>query len=367
MAVGFVLWSMSQFDGQMFGICGKTIESLRRNVVLHLPHWLEGLLTISEKRSENLLSISGGGHTNRYFLFGGRDESSYMLIQGMTLAGVYFDEVALMPESFVNQAIARCSVSESRFWFNCNPESPSHWFYQQWILKLEDKNALHLHFTMDDNLSLSDDVRERYRTQYSGVFYERYIRGLWVVAEGLIYPEQAIGHGIVPSVPRDYVEFYISVDYGTLNPFSAGLWGLYQGVWYRFAEYYYSGRSSQAQRTDEEYYAALEQLAEDRKIRAVIVDPAAANFITCIRKHGRYIVRQAKNDVLPGIRRTADAFRKGKIVVCDCCSGALTEFKSYRWDEKKQEDKPIKENDHAMDDIRYFVNTVLTGPKFTFE
>ncbi len=187
------------------------------------------------------------------------------------------------------------------------------------------------------------------------------------MAEGLIYPEQANGKGVVPSKPRDYVQYYISCDYGTLNPCSMGLWGLYQGMWYRCDEYYYSGRDTQQQRTDEEYYTALEHLAGDRKIQAVVVDPSAASFITCIRRHNRFYVRPANNDVLNGIRRTAAAFHDGKIAVCENCSGAITEFKSYRWDDKKAEDKPIKENDHAMDDIRYFVNTILQGPTFSFE
>ena len=131
MAVGFVLWSMCRFDRQNFAICGKTIQSLRRNVVSFLPTWLEALFDIKEKFSENCIIISTGKRSNKYYLFGGKDEGSAALIQGMTLAGVLFDEVALMPRSFVDQAIARCSVSGSRFWFNCNPDNPSHWFYRE--------------------------------------------------------------------------------------------------------------------------------------------------------------------------------------------------------------------------------------------
>ncbi len=187
MSMGFVLWAMANFEGAVFGICGKTIESLRRNMIIQLPVWLEGIATIKEHRSENMLTVSAVGRSNRFYLFGGRDESSYKLIQGITLAGVLFDEVALMPQSFVEQAVARCSVHGSKFWFNCNPENPSHWFYREWVLKPKEKNILHLHFTMLDNLSLSDETRQRYERLYSGVFYDRYIRGLWVVAEGAIY------------------------------------------------------------------------------------------------------------------------------------------------------------------------------------
>ena len=133
MAIGFIMWSMASFDKQDFAICGRTIEALRRNVIVHIPAWLEGMFEVTERRSENKMVVTIGNRSNTYYLFGGRDESSYTLIQGITLAGVLFDEVALMPRSFVEQAMARCSVSGSKFWFNCNPESPGHWFYKEWI------------------------------------------------------------------------------------------------------------------------------------------------------------------------------------------------------------------------------------------
>ena len=258
MADGFFLWSMSQFDGQTFGICGKTIASLRRNIVMKLPDWLEGTgLQLIERRGENKIIVTCGNRTNTYFLFGGQDESSYMLIQGITLAGVLLDEVALMPCSFVEQACARCSVPGSKLWFNCNPEGPQHWFYKEWILKCKEKNALHIHFTMADNLALDPKIRRRYETLYSGVFYRRYILGEWCVAEGLVYQFDKELH-VVKIQDMETLEkhgrWYISVDYGTLNPFSAGLWCMYEGRAIRVREYYYSGRSSSNTLTDEEYY-----------------------------------------------------------------------------------------------------------------
>lgn len=362
MSVGFVLWSMACFDGAVFGICGKTIESLRRNVITQLPSWLEGVVSIRERRNENKLVITAGGRTNSYYLFGGRDESSYTLIQGITLAGVLFDEVALMPRSFVEQAIARCSVDGSKFWFNCNPEGPSHWFYQEWVLKPLDKKVLHLHFTMADNLSLSEDTKKRYERLYSGVFYDRYIRGLWVVAEGLVYPMFDTEKHVYTDAPwnvGEYGEYYISVDYGTLNPTSMGLWRIYKGVAYREAEYYYSGRDNKYQLTDEEYYTALAKLAGDKQIQCVIVDPSAASFIATIRRHGRFAVRQANNAVLDGIRTTATALNTGRIRIHENCKAIIREFGAYCWDDKKGEDAIIKESDHAMDDMRYLVMTIL--------
>ena len=177
LSLSFVLWGMARFNGQNFALCGKTIASLRRNVVGVLKQMLTARgYTAAERRGDNLLIVTRGTVTNYYYLFGGKDEGSQDLIQGITLAGALFDEVALMPESFVNQATARCSVDGSKFWFNCNPEGPEHWFYKSWILQARAKNLLYLHFTMDDNLSLSEPIKARYRAQYTGVFYERYIR-----------------------------------------------------------------------------------------------------------------------------------------------------------------------------------------------
>ena len=357
MAVGFLLWSMSSFDGQKFAICGKTIESLRRNVILNLRDWAGGILDIQEKRAENKLIVASQGRTNTYFLFGGRDESSYMLIQGMTLAGVLLDEAALMPRSFVEQALARCSVAGSKFWFNCNPEGPEHWFYKEWVLKCKERKALHLHFTMADNPALPQDIRERYERMYSGVFYRRYILGEWCLAEGLIY-EFDKSRSVTDRIPENGV-YYISVDYGTLNPFSAGLWCVSDGRAVRMREYYYSGRDRQSMKTDEEYYAELERLAGELPIRCVVVDPSAASFIETIRRHGKYSVRKARNDVLPGIRLTATLLRAGRILIHGSCIDAIREFGMYCWDEKGEVDKPLKVNDHAMDDIRYFCSTIL--------
>ncbi len=366
MTIGFILWSMTRFQNQSFAICGRTIEALRRNVIVHVPTWLEGLFTVVERRSENKMIISVEGRSNTYYLFGGHDETSYMLIQGITLAGVLFDEVALMPRSFVEQAMARCSVTGSKLWFNCNPESPGHWFYREWITRRNSRNMLYLHFTMDDNPSLSPQIKERYESMYSGVFYDRYIRGLWTVAEGLIYTMFNPRDHIVPSVPREYEEYRISCDYGTLNPTSAGLWGWHRGKWYRIREYYYDGRKEMRQRTDEEHYTAIETLAGDLPVRKVIVDPSAASFIETIRRHGRFDVEQASNRVLDGIRDVATHLNAGDILFCDCCEDCIREFGLYRWDEKAAEDRPLKADDHAMDDVRYFVRAAFAPARFSF-
>lgn len=367
MTVGFVLWSMRNFTHENFAFCGKTIDSLKRNVITPMQKWLEGIVKIKVNLSRNFLDITMCGHTNRYYFFGGKDESSYQLIQGITLAGVLLDEVALMPRSFVEQALARCSVTGSKLWFNCNPDSSEHWFYKEWIdensEKTRQKNRLHLHFTMNDNYSLSDDVKQRYERMYTGVFYDRYIKGLWVLAEGLVYGTvfQKERHVLKEYTPSDNAQFYISIDYGTLNPCSMGLWAVEQDKAVRIKEYYYDGRRKSVQKTDEEYYHALEKLSENYPIQHVIIDLSAASFITTIKRHGKFSVRKARNDVLNGIRTTMNLLNNDTLFFCEDYKDTIREFSLYRWDDKTSHEKDtvIKENDHAMDDIRYFCYTVL--------
>lgn len=361
-AVSFILWAMECYQDTSFAICGKTVGACRRNVVQPLRSAVAGLYRV--RASGNVMELSRGKRKNRFYLFGGKDEGSAALIQGMTLGGVLLDEAALMPRSFVEQAMARCSVEGAKIWMSLNPEGPTHWLYTEWICKAEDKKVLRLHFTMEDNPSLSESVRERYRGMYSGVFYRRFILGEWAAADGLVYPmfsEQMV----VNTLPDKLGRFVISIDYGTMNPFSAGLWGESDGKWYRMREFYHNGREKGAL-TDEEYYQAVENLAGDLPVRQVIVDPSAASFIQCIRKHGRFSVRKARNSVLTGIRHTAGMLSEGKLLFHSSCRDALREFTLYVWDKASGKDQPVKDNDHAMDDIRYFVETVATGGNFSF-
>ena len=366
MGLSFFLWAMTCFDGQRFGVCGKTISSLRRNVLSEILPRIQALGgSWKEKRTENLVTITFKGHRNQFYIFGGRDESSASLIQGITFAGVLLDEVALMPRSFVDQACARCSVEGSRLWFNCNPAGPSHWFYKTWILEAEQRNCLRLHFTMEDNPSLTEQIRQRYQRLYTGVFYRRFILGQWAQAEGRVY--DFFGPDMVKVVPLgEYEKWYVSCDYGTVNPTSMGLWGLLNGVWYRVKEFYFNSREAMRQMTDEEYAGALAELVGHRHLTAVIADPSAASFIETLRRKG-YRVIKADNDVLSGIRLTSDCLKDGRIVICEGCRDCLREMDEYVWDlESEARDRVKKENDHAMDDMRYFVATVLKTPNVGF-
>ena len=359
MSVSFVAWAFSAFSDRSFALCGKTISSLRRNVVtVILPVLRELGFECDEKYSRNLIEISYGGATNRFYLFGGKDEGSAALIQGMTLAGVLLDEVTLMPRSFVEQALARCSVEGSKLWFNCNPEHPMHWFHEEWIKKKDEKNCCYLHFTMKDNPSLTPAIIRRYEKLYSGAFYERFVLGRWVAAQGCVYPMFSQEKNVVHP-PADFDKYYISCDYGTVNPSSFGLWGENGGRWYRIREYYFDSRAEGSQKTDSEHYAALRELADGLSIEAVIVDPSAASFMECIRRDGKFTVIPAKNDVIDGIRRVSDCLKDGRILFSPECRASIREFGLYRWESSSSKDAVRKENDHAMDDIRYFVSTVL--------
>ena len=367
MSLSFVMWAMSSFNGQNFAMCGKTIGSFRRNVLF----WLKLMLrsrgySITDHRADNLLVVRKNGKENYFYIFGGKDERSQDLIQGITLAGVFFDEVALMPESFVNQATGRCSVKGSKFWFNCNPDGPYHWFKVNWIDKCKEKNILYLHFTMDDNLSLAEDIKKRYRSMYTGVFFKRYILGLWAVAEGIIYDMFS-----KEEHTKDIKEFfrilingnrYVSCDYGTQNATVFLLWNKGRdGKWYCIREYYYSGRDKAKQKTDSEYADDLKEWLEGIQIKAIIVDPSAASFIAELRKRG-YKVLKAKNDVLDGIRLVGTMLNLEQLVFASSCKETIKEFASYAWDEKaleRGEDKPTKQHDHCLDACRYFVSTIL--------
>lgn len=371
MVAAFIDWAMREFSGQRFGICGKTVKSATENMITPYiaMYYAKKRYTLRWRSSKQILEVRRGRKVNFFEVFGGRDESSFALIQGRTLAGVLLDEVVLMPESFVNQALARCSVEGAKFWFSCNPGNPNHWFKREWIDKREEHNALYLHFEMTDNPSLSKKTLDRYQSMYSGVFYDRYIRGLWVVAEGLVYPMFSKAEHVVDEIPWQALQrgkWYVSVDYGTVNPTAAGLWCLWKGTAYMAQEYYYdsraeaeNGHSKNPRRTDEEHYAELEKLSGDRRIERVIVDPSAASFKETVRRHGKFAVWNADNSVLDGIRLTASLLSAGRILIHRSCKGILSEFGQYRWDMDALEDAVIEEFDHGMDQMRYFCSTIM--------
>lgn len=370
MSLSFFLWAMGNFNNCAFAFCGKSVGAVERNIVTPLLSvvYLQQNFDIRYNRGDHVIIARRGHRENRIYLFGGKDESSYTLVQGVTLAGVLLDEVALMPRSFVEQALARCSVKGAKLWFNCNPENPQHWFRQEWILRPEKHNALHLHFLMDDNPALDEATKERYRSMYSGLFYERYIMGRWVMSEGLIYDMFDPTENVYRDRPvgmYDRSQRYIACDYGTTNP--TVFLDIYDdGEIIRVdREYRWDSRKERRQKTDQEY--ADDFLEFMGEIDAtVLVDPSAASFIVALRQRGVY-VREANNDVLDGIRRMSVLVKRRELLVHEECSGFLDEIGTYMWDDKaamRGEEKPVKQCDHDMDSCRYFCNYL---PNWRFE
>lgn len=376
MSLSFVFWAMDSFNGENFIMAGKTIGSFQRNVLTNLKTMLRsrGYHCIHHISGEtpNMLEITRKGVTNYFYIFGGKDESSQDLVQGITAAGAFFDEVALMPESFVNQATGRCSVEGSKFWFNCNPGGPLHWFKVKWIDKKKEKRLLYLHFTMEDNLSLSEEIKARYRAMYVGVFFLRYIKGLWSAAEGLIYTmltdQNLYNDGERPISLKSTGVRSIAVDYGTTNPcVFLDIWDDGETLWVE-REYRWDSRSEEAmrsakpQKTDAQYADDMADFMgsapEDQC--EIIVDPSAASFIQELRGRG-WLVKAADNEVLDGIRKVSTMLANRKIRINRNCKGLTAEMQSYVWNDKaaeRGEEEPVKQLDHGPDALRYKVNSL---------
>ena len=375
MSLSFVFWAMESFNGENFIMAGKTISAFQRNVLTNLKNMLRsrGYYCTHHISGEtpNMLEVSRKGVTNYFYIFGGKDEGSQDLVQGITAAGAFFDEVALMPESFVNQATGRCSVEGSKFWFNCNPGGPLHWFKLNWIDKRKQKKFLYLHFTMEDNLSLSEKVKARFRSMYAGVFYLRYIKGLWKTADGLIYTmfTDANRYYQLDERTLHISTKRIAFDYGTTNPWVFyEIWDDGQILWVE-NEYRWDSRSEEArrspnpQKTDAQYADDMAEFMGSRPEDQcmIIVDPSAASFIQELRSRG-WVVKEADNEVIDGIRKTGALFAKQQIRVNRRkCPGLIGELQSDVWDDKaaeKGEEKPVKQLDHGPDAIRYKVNSL---------
>lgn len=348
----WAFWVATMPEDAAYLMVAKTLTSLRRNC-LDLLEKLVGRRNFTYSLPKKEARLFG----RLVYLEGVNDARAESKIRGMTLQGSLCDELTLFTEDFFTMLLSRLSLPEAKLFGSTNPDNPSHWLMEKYIKRQDELDMLVVKFLIDDNPALDPEYVKQLKREYTGVFYDRYIQGEWCVAEGLIYEFDRAKH-TTDKIPENG-RYFISVDYGTLNPFSAGLWCVADGHAIRIREYYWSGRDKQAMKTDEEYYAELEALAGNLPVERVIVDPSAASFIETIRRHGRFSVRKAKNDVLPGIRLTATFLKAGCLLIHKNCTDAIREFGLYRWDDKGEIDKPIKENDHAMDDIRYFCMTVL--------
>ncbi len=362
--ISFTMWSLSTFEHETFILAGKTMGALKRNVLNPLFKILTAkgiayryIRTTDEPRVEI--------GSNIYYIFGANNELAQDKIQGLTAAGAYADEIALFPQSFVEQMIGRCSVDGAKIFANCNPLGPKHWFKKEYIDKAEEKRILYLHFTMEDNLTLADKVKERYRRMFTGVFYQRYIKGLWVMAEGLIYDmfNEEI-HAISESKIPHITQHWVGVDYGTTNPTVYLLFGVGsdQNI-YVIDEWRWDSRKEGRQKTDKEYSQAYIAWLNKHNITAryTFIDPSAVSFGLQLARDGIKHVIKANNAVIDGVRAVSTLLSLGRLYICqERCQGLIEEMQDYVWDEKAQErgeDKPLKVNDHGPDALRYGILT----------
>lgn len=376
MGLSFFLWACSTFEGQCFAVCGKSVSSAERNLMQPLiPLLLNRGFRIIWRKQKKEVVATYRGNTNTFYIFGGKDEGSQDYIQGLTLAGVLFDEVALMPQSFVEQALGRCSVEGSKQFYNCNPAGPRHWFKLDKVDKAGERNLVRLHFSLTDNPSLSKEKINNYMTMFTGIFYKRFILGEWAFADGVIYqsiPEDTFytdkqEKEVVPIkiLEGDVASFY-GVDCGTVNPqvylelYKYFEPGVKTPFFYVTKEYCWNSREKFKQKTDEEYKLDLQKFIGEKKYNFVIVDPSASSFITTIQK-SNIIVRKAKNDVGQGIAMVNTLFTMGHIKINkDKCPNLVQELAMYQWDAKKSErglEEPVKQNDHSCDALRYAIFT----------
>lgn len=358
MMLSFVDDAMRRYDGQLFGICGKTVDSTNKNLIQPYTRltYAKDRYRISWRRTDKLLIVSDGKHENMFEVFGGKDEGSFALIQGRTLAGVLLDEVALQPRSFVEQACARCSVEGSKLWFNCNPASPKHWFYTEWIRQLEKHNAARLHFLLEDNPSLSEQIVNRYKSMYTGVFYDRYIAGKWAAAEGLIYrtfaddPDRYLiddADEYLKAGGKTVGAVMVGVDFGgtkSATTMKAVLITRNAGEVIVAHEKHITKEIDPLQ-LSEEYAAFVREVSSRWGVSQTRADSAEQILIrglkgTALKEKLRTEIKNAmKRPILDRIRMTNLLFAQDRIRICRSCTHMIEAFSDAVYDEKHEDER----------------------------
>lgn len=374
MGLSFILWSMQKSSDINYAICGKTVASTRRNIIEPLIEMLkQRKFKVIDRKTEGKLIVIKNNNKNTYYIFGGKDEGSASLIQGITLGGVLFDEVALMPRSFVEQAMARCSVNGSKYWFNCNPEGPQHWFYVEHILKWKERKYIRIHFCLEDNPSLSKERIDNYKSLYTGIFYKRFILGEWAFANGIVYDMVTDENfyynsnrgSVVPiKIIENDIKPYYGVDFGTANPqvylevYKYVDYAKKEMCFYVENEYYWNSRKKLMQKTPNEYVSDFNNWCKE--FSCLIIDPSATPLKAAHRKYGHNVIN-AKNNVEEGIIGLSTLFANKMIKINkDNCPNLCAELGLYRWNEKKLNngvEEVLKENDHCCDALRYAIMT----------
>jgi PBSX family phage terminase large subunit len=332
---------------------GKTERTLKRNI-LDVMEQILGPRLYRYNKGEGEVYVCG----RKVYVVGANDERAEGKIRGMTLAGAYGDEVTLWPENFFKMLLSRLSVAGAKFFGTTNPDSPYHWLKTEYLDK-PDLDLLDWHFTLDDNPNLDPAYIDALKREYTGLWYKRFIQGLWVLAEGAVYDMWDDKTHVVEA-PKGLRHKIVGVDYGTTNPCTFGLFEWEDGFpVYLTSEYWWDSKERGRQKTDPEYADDFARWLGNDKPEAVYVDPSAASFIAELRKRG-YRVREADNDVLAGIRFVSGLLQERRFLVDASCKQTIREFSGYVWDakaQKKGEDKPLKQNDHAMDRTRYALYT----------
>jgi len=376
----FVNWASYTFDREEFALCSKTIGTAIRNQVRPLRKVLsvEPSYEVEFKRGREegphlIIYQKELDHENIFWIYGGKDEASQDLIQGKTLAGILFDEPPLMPQSFINQGLARLSVEGAKAWFLNNPETPTHPLYVETLDPLrKDGKLLFLHLVMDDNPDLSEEAKNRIKSQWpvGSVLHKRYVLGLRAAAEGRVFSffDETPGAGfVVESIPDNFTMYLCGLDYGISNPFAAQLWGLSGGIWYCLKEFYWDSVIERKQKTNPEYIEDLARLCYwngERKAPAkILVPPEEPGFQREIKqsKHPHlFHVRDADNAIMPGIEDLTSLLSLGKWKIYYRCEKTIWGINDLLWDEKKQKqgiDMFLKGGsgspDHSADCSRY--------------
>lgn len=347
----WALWVATMPADKTYLMTARTLTTLKRNCLEPMVQLLG-----AENFNYSISSKSGRLFGRNIQFEGANDAQAEAKIRGLTLQGAYVDEITLVPEDYFTMLLSRLSEKGAKLFGSTNPDSPSHWLKKKYLDRADELSIYTDTFVIDDNTFLDPEYIAAIKSEYTGVFYKRFILGMWVIAEGLVYQFDAERHCTSDIPPRG--EYYLSIDYGTMNPFSCGLWCVNGDKAVRIKEYYYCGRETAEQKTDEQYADEVDALADGYDIQSVVVDPSAASFIAELKKRN-YKVQKAKNDVIDGIRVTARFLEKGNIKIHESCKDAINEFGLYSWNDKSSVDEVVKDNDHAMDEIRYFCNTIM--------
>lgn len=358
--ISLVLWAFwvaTMPDDKLYLMCAKSLTTLKRNCLILLQE------LVGEKNFTFSVSAKEGYLFGRRVLFeGANDARSESKIRGMTLQGAYCDELTQFPEDFFAMLLSRLRVPGAKLIATTNPDNPYHWLMLRYIKRAEQLDFLDIKFTIDDNTTLPKDYVENIKREYTGVFYDRFILGKWVAADGLIYPMFDKGRHVLKEEPATEGEYYVSSDYGIQNPNVFLLWRKECGTkrWICLREDYYSGRDERRQLTDSQIVDRLDAMLDGIMPKRIIIDPSAASMKAELRRRG-YHTQDAQNDVLNGISDVCSMLGSGNLVFTEKCKNTIAEFGSYLWDSDavdRGQDSPLKENDHAMDAIRYFVKTM---------